>query len=180
MRITTLALAVLLVLGGAAMAQPPKMMDDSPAPFPGHPPMGMKMMHGCDDDDDAPMRCLDDIDLTDEQEAKLEKMALDHHRKRLERRAVMVDLQTRLKLAITAEKFNQKEIDDLAAKIGKFHQEAVSLKVGHLREVRAILNDEQRIEFDQNLLKCGPGKGMGKGRFKKMGRGMGCGPADCD
>jgi len=191
MRKMTITAVALMLLAGAAFAQPPmdgKSPDGMP---PGHPKMMGMMGHGgmdmkgCDNDGPGAMKgCMRSINLSDDQEAKLEKIHFTHQRKQIERKATMVDMQSKLKLAMTAEKFNQKDIDELAAKIGKFHQEAVLLKVSNLREVREILTPEQRPEFDQNVLNMGPGMGMGMGMGDGKGRGMGkgmgkCGPGGC-
>jgi len=188
MRKITVAAVAIMLLAGATFAQPQmdgKTPDGMPPGHPkmmgmGHGPMGMK---GCDDDGPGAMKgCMRGINLTDEQEAKLEKIHFTHQRKMIERKAAMVDMQSKLKLAMTAEKFNQKEIDELAGKIGKFHQEAVLLRVSNLREVREILTPEQRPEFDQNVLNMGHGMGMGMGMGDGKGRGKGmgkCGPGGC-
>lgn len=174
-RILPLALALLFVstslalaqIGNPADAPRPKMMG------PGHP-MGWQMN---DDDDDNFMPGMCGIEFTDEQQAKLDKLRLDGQKVRLERRAQMVDLQAKLKLAMTADKYSQKDIDDIAAKMGKFHQEAVLMRAKHLKEVRDMLTPEQRIKFDQHILSGPMGKGF-PGRCGDMpgkGKGPGCG-----
>lgn len=175
------ALVLVLIGAGTILAQHPKGME-APMPGmmpPGHPPMGMGMQ--MDDDNEGMMHCMKGIDFTDEQQAKLDKMRLDGQKIHLEKKAQMVDLQAKLKLALTAEKYNQKEIDDIAAKMGKFHQEAILMRAKHMKEVRDMLTPEQRIKFDSRILDGGPmncgGPGMG------MGRGMGKGPgfgSDCN
>jgi len=182
--LTTIALAVVLIAAGAVMAAPAA--DPTPAPMPGmmppHPPMMGMMMEADDEgeDNDGPgmMGCMMGLNLTDDQQASLQKAHLEMQKKQLERHAQMVDLMTKLKLAMVADKYSQKDIDDLAAKIGKFHQESVQLKAKHLREVRDVLTPEQRAHFDQMILSgpmMGGGKGMkGMGMMRGMKRGGMC------
>ncbi len=175
-----MALALILISAGTTLAQHPKEMG-APMPGmmpPGHPPMGMAM----DDDEDGMKHCMMGIGFTDEQQAKLDKMRLEGQRTQVEKKAQMADLQAKLKLAMTAEKFSQKEIDDVAAKMGKFHQEAILMKAKHVREVREMLTAEQRIKFDQSILdgKMGPGgRSPGFGMGHGMGKGHDCG-SGCD
>jgi len=188
MKKLTIAVFALLLLAGAVIAQntpPAKDDDDVQWMMKRHPgmmggPMGCgPMWMSDDDDDDHPMcGCLRGIDLTDDQEAKIEKARLDMQRKKVENRAVIVDLHTKLKLALTSDKTTDKEIADIAGKIGKFHQDAVKMHADFLREVRKNLTDKQRIEFDRNVL-MSPGMGMGMGAGMGMGKGMKkgmCGP----
>jgi len=181
--------SALLLTAGAVYAEPPEPM------APGHPGMMEMMgghggMPGCDmkgmekmkcGDDDGPMEGLcGDLDLTDEQEAKAEKICYDNQRKMVERKSTMVDLQTKLKLAMTADKYSQKDIDDIAAKMGKFHQEGVLLRAAHLKAIRDLLTPEQKMELDEKVLKMGHGQGMGMGKGMGKGRhGMGKGMKDC-
>ncbi|MBM3326058.1 MAG: periplasmic heavy metal sensor [Calditrichaeota bacterium] len=125
-------------------------------------------------------RCLMGIDLTDQQKKDVEKLALEHQKKMLEQHAKMVDLKSKMKLALTSDKPN---IDDLAVKIGKLHEEKAKMKANHLRKMRDILTPDQRITFDRNILTIGGGHcksrmGCGAGR---MGCGMGpCGSSSAD
>jgi Spy/CpxP family protein refolding chaperone len=186
MRKLTLATAALLLFAGAAMAQPPE------GNMPGHGMMGHGPMWMGDGGAGPMMGCLKGIELTDDQRGKLDKMHLDQARKMVERGGTMADLHSKLKLAITADKFSQKDVDDIATKIGKFHQEQISMHAAMMRAVRDLLTPDQRIKFDQNVLTMGRmgmgkrmGQGMGPGMKCGMGLGMGqgmgkCGPGGCD
>jgi len=174
-RILFTALALILIGTSSLIAQPKDMQAPMPGMMPpGHPPMGMGRM-GMDNDDDCCMPGdMQGIKFTDEQRAKLDKMKLEVQKIRLEKKAQMVDLHAKLKLAMTAEKINQKDIDDIATKMGKFHQEAILQRAKHMREVRDMLTAEQKIQFDQRILGGGMG-GCFDGPGPKMGRGMGMG-----
>ncbi len=180
----------LLLIAGTAYSEKPEEMEGHEGMMGHHPGMGMMGRGGMEmmnDDGPGPMMgLLRGIELTDEQRATLDKMRLDNERKMIERRSTMVDLGGKLKLAITADKFSQKDVDEIAAKMGKFHEEGITMHVANVRAIRDILTPEQRVRFDQNILSEGPGmgKGMGMGREKHgwlgMFKGKKCGPGGCD
>ncbi len=176
-RVLYTAIALILIGTTVSFAQHGKGMD-APMPGmmpPGHPPMGMGMHMDCGDG--ACMKCMHGVKFTDEQQAKIDKMRLEGKKNHLEKKSMMLDLQTKLKLAMVADKYNQNEIDDIAAKMGKIHQDGVQMRAKNMHEVREMLTPEQRVKFDQSILDGnmghdGPGKGFMKGRG--MGKGRGC------
>ncbi|MBM3328790.1 MAG: periplasmic heavy metal sensor [Calditrichaeota bacterium] len=153
MRKTTAALTLLIALA---------LIVTGAYACPMHGGMGGKGMHG-----GMMLGMLKGLDLPADKMKDIEKMGLEHHRKMIERQAEMHDIHAKLQLAMTAEKVNQKEIDGLAARIGKFHEEQVKMHTAMVAKVREMLTADQRIRFDAHLLKMGgPG---GKHRMMKFG-----------
>ena len=165
----TIALAATFLLAGVAIAQPGpgiQGMGKGPgwwADEPGGPPMGR--MQGC----------MKGMNLDDDQKGKIEKLRLAHQKEMLALKTETSGLRDKMKLLVIADKFDQKAVDDLAGKIAKAHEKRVSLMVKHLRKVRDILNDEQKVKFDQHVIsgemgfrgqKRGPGM-MHRGKFHR-------------
>lgn len=178
--------AALLLVAGAAWAQPGPDKDCCPPDGPGMHGMGMMdcgpgPMGGMerDDDGDGPIKgLLRDVDLTDEQEGKLEKLQLDNQKKMVERKAQMVEYKSKLQLAMITDKYSEKDIKEIAGKLADFHKEGIILHAALVRAIRDMLTDPQRVQFDQNVLAAGKGMGMGPGRgmMKRWGMGWDCGP----
>jgi len=164
----TLILALSLLLAGAVVAQP-----GTGAPGMGRG--GPVWMNDDDDDDNRHLMfmqkgCMMGMNLSDDQQQKIEKLRLDHQKSMLEIRSEMHQFRTKMKLLITADKFDQKAVDELAGKIAKAHEKLTGMMAKHLRGVRDILTDEQKVKFDQKIISGkmgfqgqGPHPGM-KGR----------------
>ena len=164
----TIALAVTFLLAGTAIAQPgPGMgMGKRPGNQQGDivPPMGQ--MQGC----------IKGLNLDDDQKAKIEKLRLEHQKEMLALRTETAGLRDKLKLLITADKFDQKAVNDLSDKIAKTHEKRANMMAKHLRSVRDILNDEQKVKFDQHVISGkmgfhGPGFDQGMMQHGKFHRG---------
>ena len=174
MRKFIVAAAALILIAGIAFAE--RGEDPAEKMGPGHhgmmEGMGMEGCHG------APMMgCLRGIELTDDQRAQMEKGKLHQEKIMVARKADMAQLQSKLKLAIVADKFDQGDVNDIVGKIAKFHQDGLTMHIKHMRAVRDMLTPDQRVTFDQNVLAMGPG--MGEGMGGGMGRGMGPGMGEC-
>lgn len=156
--------SALLLSVAIAWAQPPA--TDSP-PFGAGPHFrgmgpGMGPRWEADDDDDLPGICAD-LGLTQEQQAKLEKMRLEHHKAMVDVVDQMRATRLALRKAVIADKYDGKSVADIAAKLGKLAEQAAKIRTDHLRQVRDLLTDEQRVRFDQRILSFHAGKGCGPG-----------------
>lgn len=101
--------------------------------------------------------------LSDEQEEKISKERIEHKKKMMQLKTEMVDHRTKLKLLLTAEQFSQKDADKIASKLGDLSESKTKLMSAHLRKVRDILNDEQRVHFDERILSA-------RGLFEHQGK----------
>ncbi|MDP8239715.1 MAG: Spy/CpxP family protein refolding chaperone [Candidatus Hatepunaea meridiana] len=134
--------------------------------------------------------CMPMMNLTDEQRSNIQKLRLEHQRSMVEMKSETANYHSKLKLLIAGDKYSEKAVKDLAGKIGDAKKKHIQLKADHLRKVRNLLDDDQKIRFDQKVLSGGfdfgghpgPGHGMKSGmdcskRHKKhpkmhKGRGM--------
>ncbi len=168
MKATTISalIAALLLSSGLAIAQPPAPME---LPSPPSPP-GWGMKRG---PSQGMMGHCRGLNLTEEQRAEISKLRLEHQREMVELRSDMVALRNKLKLQITADKFNQSEVDGITAKLSKLHQKLTQMHVKHLRQVREKLTPDQRVKFDSKVLSCEMGPGHGRGQRMMGPRGHG-------
>ena len=165
--ITSIIIAVLF-LAGSAIAQPPAQAEQGKGPMWGHHPP------------DAPMgphmALCKGLNLTDEQQIQIQNLKLKHQRAMVELQTDVASLRGKLKLLITDDSFKEKEVNGIVDKLAKAHQKRIQMKVKHLREVRDILTDDQKVRFDQKILSGhlgfghGPGHGMGPGPMGHRGR----------
>jgi len=105
--------------------------------------------------------CLAGLDLSDKQKQQIAKLKRDHHRKMVELGSKMAGMRGKIKLMITGEDFKQSDLNELCQNIGKFHERMVQMRVNHMRQIRNLLTDEQKVIFDQRVLsRPGPGGPM--------------------
>jgi len=125
---------------------------------------------------DGPGHCLDQIPgLTEEQKKQIKAMAMAFHKE-----LALIDAQIDEKKA-HLKTLELAETPDMAA-IGKTIDEMMVLKgdimkkkIAHHQEIRKMLNDEQKVFFDQHMnKKCKGKKGKGKG-CGDMNMGHNCG-----
>jgi len=107
--------------------------------------------------------------LSAEQQSQIAKLKLDFKKKKYPLKAQIKQAKVDLALLITADKPNQKSIDQNIDKIVDLKSKIMRLKAKHKIAVRKILNEEQRVKFDMKILKKafhGKKKGKGKGHHK--------------
>ena len=157
--ITSIIIAVLF-LAGSAIAQPPAQAGQGKGFMRGPGPNAPMGPH---------MALCKGLNLTDEQQIQIQNLKLKHQRAMVELQTDVASLRGKLKLLITDDSFKEKEVNGIVDKLAKAHQKQMQMKVKHLREVRDILTDEQKVRFDQKILSGrlgfghGPGHGMGPG-----------------
>jgi Spy/CpxP family protein refolding chaperone len=130
-----------------------------------------------DQDDEFEPRLVRVLDLTEDQQAKIEAWQLELQKANLERRGDLPKLHTELQLMIVDEKMSEAKIKALVEKINA-HQQANQLeRIMLQRKIRTILSDQQKIRFDKMILD-GPGQFMRHQRPQRGG-GMDMPGADC-
>lgn len=123
-------------------------------------------------------RCLAGLDLTEQQKQDLAKLQRDQQRKMVEFQTQLAGSQGKMKLFVTDDIFNKSKASALAEEISKIQKEKMMAHVLHLRAVRDLLKDNQKMIFDRNIMsaqKGGPGGKMHLGGHRGMGGGPGCG-----
>ena len=91
--------------------------------------------------------------LSDEQQKKLDKLHLDYKKKKYPIKTKLKTAKVELALLMTANSPNQKDIDKKIDEILNLKAKKMRLKAAHKIEVRKMLTDEQRIQFDMHVLK---------------------------
>ena len=118
-------------------------------------------------------------DLDEEQEQKIEDLRVEHMKKMLPLRNEMQEKKARLHTMMTSEEVDMDAIDQQIDEIGELHVKMLKERTGHKQNVRALLNDEQRIIYDMHFMHFrqgqGKGCGFGKGNRGRKGRGYGFG-----
>lgn len=127
-------LAAVLMMSSLLMAQPPmKGMAKNAPQF--HPPMPYAQLQ-----------------LTDEQRTKIDQMRLEFEKEMLPLRDQMKSLQTQYRLKVIDEKASTAELQNLQSKISSLREKMALKRAAHVRKVRALLTDEQKVKFDQRFL----------------------------
>ncbi len=119
--------------------------------------------------------------ITAEQRSAIDKLRVKQLRSSDLIRAEIGEKQARLNTLKLAEKEDVKAIDGTIDDISKLRGDLMKQREAHRREIKALLNDEQKVYFDS---KPGRGNGKGEGRGNgyhhgKHGKGMGYGPGNC-
>jgi len=126
--------------------------------------------------------CLTGIPgITAEQRTAIDQLRVKQLRSAELIRAEIGEKQARLNTLKLAEKEDVKAIDGTIDDITKLRGDLMKQRETHRREIKALLNDEQKVFFDSK-----PGRGAGKGNGRgngyhqgRHGKGMGYGPDDC-
>lgn len=151
MKLSTILLMGMMMLGLNSYAQPGQ---------------GMKKMDGsCCQKGDA--KCMEIPNLTDDQKAKIETMKVANQKEMLTFKNQMGELKAKERTLATAEKPDTKAINANIDEITKLQNQMMKKRAQHHQDVRALLNDEQKLWFDTNM-----GKGHGKGDGAKGRHGM--------
>lgn len=105
---------------------------------------------------------LEMLELSEEQEAKIEDLRLSHLENMLTNRNELDEKKAKLNSLSTEKTVDMKAINSLIEEIGTLKTEMMKEKEAHHQEIRKILTDEQRIKFDLHRSNRG-GKGRGHG-----------------
>lgn len=117
---------------------------------------------------------IESLDLSDEQQAKLEKMRTAHMETMLPMQNKMQELQAKRNTLSTDKNADIKAINAVIDEIGALKTEMMKTREAHQQEVRSILTDDQRIKFDMHRSHHkNKGGGFGKGCGHGQGKGYG-------
>ncbi len=103
--------------------------------------------------------------LSPEQDKAIQKLKVAFHKEALQLKNQMAEKKARLNTLRTADKPDMAAIDKTIDELAALKTQLMKKKERHQQEIRALLNDEQRLFFDSKGGRKGKkGKGMGKGR----------------
>ena len=176
-KLTTITLAALLVMSAVSWAQHgpqgPGRCDFQRGHHPDRPGRGMGMgMHADTPGIGMILAVADEINLTDEQKEKLERMMVDFKLAKVDQRAKVEKAKIRLKVLKRDENANENEVMATIDEVARMKADLHKMCYRHHREVRSLLTDEQ-IDKLKELRKermkkhkgprQGPRHGMGPG-----------------
>ena len=126
----------------------------------------MNMNYG----DRQAMTCLD---LDEEQQAQADLLRTDMQKAMIPLRADLNIKKAELKQLMVQTKPDEKAIMSQVETIGGLKTEIQKLKVAHKLQMRSILNEDQKAQFDMQQLRNGKkNKRMGKGQNRNNQSGM--------
>lgn len=102
------------------------------------------------------------LDLTDEQQSQMEDMRLKFEKEKLPLQSQIHKLRSDLKLEMVKDQLDQRKVNQIIDQISATKTEMQKKRISHMREVRNILNDDQKKKFDMHILsdrKFGRGNG---------------------
>lgn len=142
----------LFILSGTLLAQP-----GQPAPQFRQAPMQQMM--------GARMMGMKMLNLNADQQKKIDALRLDFQKKILPLRDEVQALRTSYKLMTIDDKVSEGKLKAQLQKLSAKRQEIALLRAKHMRQVRSILTEEQKLKFDQHVLNGNKGK---QGKAGKM------------
>ena len=92
------------------------------------------------------------LNLTADQQKKIDALRLDFQKKILPLRSEVQALRTNFKLLVIDNKASEGKLKAQLQKISAKQQEMALLRAKHQRSVRDLLTAEQKIKFDQHIL----------------------------
>jgi Spy/CpxP family protein refolding chaperone len=95
------------------------------------------------------------LDLTDEQQAKIQDLELKLEKEILPLRSQMPLIEANLKQELVADQFNQAKVKSLIDQKAKILAEIELKQLHHQRSIRDLLTPEQQKQFDLHTLKDG-------------------------
>ncbi len=150
----------LFIVTGSLLAQP-RQAGPGPMQPPTQQMMGTRMMG------------MNMLNLTADQQKKIDALRLDFQKKILPLRSEVQALRTNFKLLVIDNKASEGKLKAQLQKISAKQQEMALLRAKHQRSVRALLTAEQKIKFDQHILSAKRGALNKHGKMhRKPGRPM--------
>lgn len=102
-------------------------------------------------------------DLTNDQQAKIEDLRLDHLKEMNGYRNQMNEFRAKKRTLMAADGSNMNEINTVIDQMTDVHNKMMKASANHRRNVRGTLTEDQKVYFDA-MPRYGHGKGRGHGR----------------
>lgn len=97
-------------------------------------------------------------DLTDEQENNIQELRTAHMSKMTDFRNQLNEKRARLRTLQTADNPNMSNINKVIEEMGEIRIEMHKERASHLKGVRSELTEEQKVYFDNQMMKHGRGQ----------------------
>jgi Spy/CpxP family protein refolding chaperone len=92
-------------------------------------------------------------DLTDKQKESIKAIRLDKLKDVKDKRNILNEKNARLQTLRTSDEPDMKEIDQLVDEISQLKGDIAKREEKAIQEIRALLTEEQRLEFDMHMSK---------------------------
>jgi Spy/CpxP family protein refolding chaperone len=132
-----ITLALVLLIGSALIAQPGNGDGNH-----GYNREGDRTTHR--------QEMLDKLQLTEEQKEKMDVSMISFHKTAQPIRNQLDEKRAALKSLTTVDSPDRKKIETVITEIGKLETSLLQAQVNHRLEVRSMLDDKQKILFDQH------------------------------
>jgi Spy/CpxP family protein refolding chaperone len=115
---------------------------------------------------DMHQQCMNMIpDLTEEQESKIEDLRLSHMKEMMQSRNQLNEKRAERRSLQTQDNPDMEAIYSVIEEMGKIRTGMNKDRAKHHQEIRSLLNEEQKIFFDNHMM-------MKRGRMHHNGRSM--------
>lgn len=128
-------------------------------------------------------RMMEKLDLTKDQETKIEALRNDHLKKMIDLRAELEKARIEMKQLLSKGEYTRAEYLNMTAKISKIHESLQNSRANHQMDVYDLLTKEQKAKWNEFRANrpgkggmgfrgdCGNCDGRGKGYHRGGGRG---------
>ncbi|MFP8489235.1 Spy/CpxP family protein refolding chaperone [Gracilimonas sp. Q87] len=101
-------------------------------------------------------RMMTQLNLTDDQKAKVEEIHLNGQKGMIPLRNNMQKKNAKLRTLKMSDNYDEDAVNALIEEIGELRTAMMAMRTGHQQQIRKILTEEQRIKFDTMQQKRGP------------------------
>jgi len=112
--------------------------------------------------------------LTEDQQSQLDKLRLEHRKEVLNLRNQLREKNARMNTLETADKIDMAAINKVIDEISDLKKQMMKKKAEHRQEVRKVLTEEQRVEFDTKRPRSQKMGNMHRGNMKHMNMRQNC------
>ncbi len=130
-----------------------------------------QMMNRGDKQGQNQQRMMTQLNLTDEQRAKVEKIHLNGQKGMIPLRNNIQEKNAQLRTLRMSDDYDEAAVNALIEEIGELRTAMMAMRTGHQQQIREILTEEQRIKFDSMQQLRGPKqKGQRMNKNNRKGR----------
>jgi Spy/CpxP family protein refolding chaperone len=115
-----------------------------------------QMMNRTDMQGQNQQRMITQLNLTDEQRAKVEEIHLNVQKGMIPLRNNIQEKNAQLRTLKMSDDYDELAVNALIEEIGELRTAMMAMRTGHQQQVRKVLTEEQRIKFDTMRQQRGP------------------------
>jgi len=96
------------------------------------------------------------LDLSDDQQSKIEDIHLNGQKEMLAFRTALQQKRAEMRTLSIGDNYDEEKVAELANEIGELHANMLKRRTAHQQQIKEVLNEEQRIKFDNFHMNRGP------------------------